>query len=162
MPRRLGWSRSRMALPDSTESCGRGSCPGMYPPSRNRTRASLGFLRALRGMSHMSRKRKVNSVLKNFIAHSRELRVSPAWRALPDNARRVLDRLELEHMQHAGERNGTLVCTFDDFAKNGIRRRSVSLAIRQSEVLGFLETTRKGGLGKGKTHLPSQYRLTYV
>ena len=65
-------------------------------------------------------------------------------------------------MQHAGDRNGTLICTFDDFAKNGIRRKSVSLAIRQCEALGFLERTRKGGLGKGKTHLPSNYRLTYV
>src|SRR5829696_1304072 len=72
----------------------------------------------------MSRARPAKSVIaKTFIAHSLELRTSPAWRALPDNARRVLDRLELEHMQHAGGRNGTLICTFDDFAKNGIRRK---------------------------------------
>ena len=43
----------------------------------------------------MSRARPAKSgIAKTFIAHSLELRASPAWRALPDNARRVLDRLE--------------------------------------------------------------------
>jgi hypothetical protein len=48
------------------------------------------------------------------------MRSSPAWLALPDNARRVLDRLELEHMQHGGAENGVLVVTFDDFERHGI------------------------------------------
>ena len=67
----------------------------------------------------MSRRRKGNGTLKNFVAHSRELRESAAWRALPDNARRVLDRLELEHMRHGGAANGRLVCTYYRFREGG-------------------------------------------
>jgi hypothetical protein len=111
---------------------------------------------------NLSRKRKVNSILKNFVAHPRELRESPAWRALPDNARRVLDRLELEHMRHAGSANGRLPCTYSDFVKAGIRRASVSLAIRQCVALGFLEITRRGGRSISDVRPPSLYRLTHV
>ena len=110
----------------------------------------------------MGRNRKVNSVLKNFIAHSRELRESPAWRALPDNTRRVLDRLELEHLRHAGSENGNLPCTYSDFVEAGLRRASVSLAIRQCEALGFLQITRRGGRSISDVRRPSLYRLTYV
>jgi hypothetical protein len=47
-------------------------------------------------MSRTGRKR--SAIAGAFVAHSLEMRSSPAWMALPDNARRVLDRLELEHM----------------------------------------------------------------
>jgi hypothetical protein len=43
-----------------------------------------------------------------FIGHTLEMRRSPAWRALPDTARRVLDRLEVEHMEHAGPQMASL------------------------------------------------------
>jgi hypothetical protein len=109
-----------------------------------------------------SNRRKVNSILKNFIAHSREFRESPAWRALPDNARRVLDRLELEHMRHAGSENGKLPCTYSDFVKAGVRRASVALALRQCVALGFVEITKRGGRSLSNVRRPSLYRLTYV
>jgi hypothetical protein len=92
----------------------------------------------------MSSRRKPNKIAEQFIAHTREMRESIAWRYLPDNARRILDRLELEHMHHAGGENGRLPCTYADFARAGIRRRSVSLAIQQCEALGFLEVTNAG------------------
>ena len=110
----------------------------------------------------MSKRRKGNSTLKNFIAHSRELRESPAWRALPDNARRLLDRLELEHMLHGGAENGRLPVTYSDFEEAGLRRKSISLAIRQCVALGFLEITRRGGRSIAHVRPPSLYRLTYV
>jgi hypothetical protein len=110
----------------------------------------------------MSKRRNVNSILKNFIAHAREFRESPAWGALPDNARRVLDRLELEHMRHGGSENGKLPVTYSDFVKAGIRRASVSLAIRQCEKLGFVEITKRGGRSISDVRCPSHYRLTYV
>jgi hypothetical protein len=92
----------------------------------------------------MTRQRKNNSIAGQFIAHSRELRESPAWAALPDNARRVLDRLELEHLRHGGAENGKLKCTYSDFQKAGIRRASVALAIRECAGLGFIEITQRG------------------
>jgi hypothetical protein len=110
----------------------------------------------------LSTKRAGNSIAPNFIAHSRVMRASPAWRALPDNARRVLDRLELEHMNHGGALNGKLPCTYSDFVLAGLRRASVARAIRQCVALGFLEITRRGGRSISDVRPPSLYRLTYV
>ena len=94
-----------------------------------------------------------------FVFHTLDMRRSPAWR--PDNARRVLDRLEVEHMEHAGSENGALVCTYSDMAACGIRRASVSLAIRQCVELGFLKVT-VGRRAIAQHRAPSLYRLTYV
>jgi hypothetical protein len=111
----------------------------------------------------MSRTRRKNNVIAGqFIAHPRELRESPAWMALPDNGRRVLDRLELEHMRHGGAENGSLPCTYSDFVRHGIRRASIALAIRQCEALGFLEVTHRGGRAVSEYRTPSRYRLTYI
>lgn len=109
----------------------------------------------------MGRRRKTSKIGGAFIAHSLEMRRSLAWRSLPDNARRVLDRLELEHMSKGGEQNGELICTYDDFARAGIRRKSVALAIRQAQALGFLAVVR-GYRTAGADKAPSLYRLTYV
>ncbi|MFC3078197.1 hypothetical protein ACFODL_08885 [Phenylobacterium terrae] len=92
----------------------------------------------------------------------KEMRESPAWRAAPDNLRRLLDRLEVEHMRHAGTQNGKLAVTYDDFAEWGVRRASVALTIRQGLALGFLEVTRKGYKSAAEFRVPSLYRLTYV
>lgn len=105
---------------------------------------------------------KRNKVAETFVAHSKEMRESPAWRAIPDTAKRVLERLELEHMRHAGTANGSLKVTFDQFAEAGIRRQSVSLALRQLTALGFIEVTLEGYRGQNGFHVPSQYRLTHV
>lgn len=97
-----------------------------------------------------------------FIIHTRSMVISPAWEALPDNARRVLDRLEREHMDQGGSENGKLICTYSDFEKVGIRRPSISLAIRQCVALGFLQVTAQGGRALSTERYPSLYRLTYV
>ena len=89
----------------------------------------------------MSRtRRKNNSIVGQFVAHPRELRESSAWLALPDNARRILDRLEIEHMRHGGAENGTLPCTYSDFVLHGLR----------------------GGRSISEFRNPSRYRLTYI
>jgi hypothetical protein len=46
-----------------------------------------------------------------------ELLESAAMRSLSVNGRRVLDRIRLEHMAHAGLENGRLKVTWDDFVK---------------------------------------------
>jgi len=107
-------------------------------------------------------RRKNNSIRGQFVAHARELRESWAWLALPDNGRRILDRLEIEHMRHGGAENGTLPCTYSDFVLHGLRRASVSLAIRQCVALGFLEITQRGGRSISEFRNPSRYRLTYI
>lgn len=85
-----------------------------------------------------------------------------AWAWLPDNARRLLDRLELEHMRHGGAENGNLPCTYTDFEQARIRRASIALAIRQAVALGFLEVVKQGYLSASGFRSPSLYRLTYV
>jgi hypothetical protein len=50
---------------------------------------------------------------------------SPAWSVLSLSARRVLDRIEIEHADHGGNDNGRLPVTYDDFERydEGGRRR---------------------------------------
>jgi len=92
-----------------------------------------------------------------YVSHLLVMREAPAWRCLPDNARRVLDRLEVEHLRRRGRQNGQLLCPYGDFQEWGLRRASVRLAIEQAAALGFLEVTRRGFKA-----VPSLYRLTYV
>ena len=96
------------------------------------------------------RRKRSNSIAGPFIAHPLVLRDSPAWRHLPDNARRVLDRLEVEHVRDGGADNGNLPCTYSDFEKAGLRRQSVALAIRQCAKLGFIEVVQQGGKAIGE------------
>ena len=98
-----------------------------------------------------------------FVAHTLERMKSPAWRHLPDKARRLLDRIEFEHLQHGGAENGKLVVTYTNFQKWGIgRRNDITLSIRQCVGLGFLEVTEQGGRSISDRRWPSRYRLTYV
>ena len=106
--------------------------------------------------------KKKGAIQDQFVSHERGMRESIAWRSLPCNARLVLDRLELELMAHGGRDNGKLPCTYTDFEKAGIRRKSIALAIRQCEALGFIETTHKGSKSISNFRNPSLYRLTYI
>jgi hypothetical protein len=96
-----------------------------------------------------------------FIAHPRAMVESPAMRALSLAARKALDRIEIEHMNHGGAQNGQLPVTYRDFEAWGIRRHSIAAAIRELEALGFIEITRRGYGGSAELRTPSQYRLTY-
>src|SRR5262245_5097540 len=98
---------------------------------------------------------------ENFVMHFRSMLESPAWGALSITARRILDRLELEHMGHAGLENGKLVCTYDDFEEYGARRHCLKLAILQLQQLGFIEVMQWGRQAVGDGRVPSKYRLTY-
>ncbi len=97
-----------------------------------------------------------------FLGRNLRLVGSPAWAALSDNARRVIERLEIEHMRHCLKDNGQLCCTYDDFEDWGIRRASVRLAIEEAVSLGFVEIVRRGYASKMEVRVPSLYRLTYV
>jgi hypothetical protein len=103
-----------------------------------------------------------NKLKEQFVPHVRSMLESPAWIALSITARRILDRLELEHMAHAGKENGKLVCTYDDFVKYGAGRKYIAPAILELRSLGFIEVTQWGRQAVGDGRLPSKYRLTYV
>lgn len=109
------------------------------------------------------RSRSEFSIGVSWVHHSRDMRESPAWRALPDEGRRVLDRLELEHMRHGGAENGNLICTTMQFHQEaGIRRSSVASAVRQCEALGFIQVSRFGYSRVRSVRPASLYRLTYL
>ena len=105
---------------------------------------------------------KNNRVDDQFIPYTLEMLGSPAMAVLTGVDRRVLDRLCIEHMAHAGTENGNLKCTYDDFRKFGIRRAAVGDSIRRLSALGFIEIICSGRFNKAEFHHPSIYRLTFV
>lgn len=97
-----------------------------------------------------------------FVLHRSEMYKSPAWRSIRSLAvRQILDCLEIEHMHHAGERNGELICTYDQFVAYGIRRKSIAPGIRLGITIGVLKITRQGRRVAGY-HIPTMYALTYL
>jgi hypothetical protein len=99
---------------------------------------------------------------ETFIANTLSMRQSIAWSHLPNNARRVLDRLEREHAQHGGAENGRLRCTYKDFEEAGIPEKGIALAIRQCVALGFLEITFRAQPSVSAFRRSNEYRLTSV
>jgi hypothetical protein len=93
---------------------------------------------------------------------TREMLESEAWRAMTLPARRALDRLMIEHMSHAGTMNGELPCTYDDFQRFGVSRKSINAAIRVVEALGWVDVVFRGHLNHGVADRPSLYGLTWL
>jgi hypothetical protein len=91
--------------------------------------------------------------------YSAEMMRSEAWRDMSINARRMLDRLEIEHMSHGGYENGNLVVTYDQFVAGGIRREAIYKTIAELERLGWIEVTRGGHRGFARSW-PHRLRLT--
>jgi len=77
---------------------------------------------------------------------------------MPATARRLLERIELEHMSHKLFENGRLGIAYSQFVDWGISRRSIPAAIDYAVNAGFLEVTKRGLRLKETTN---EYRLTY-
>jgi hypothetical protein len=110
----------------------------------------------------MARKRRRTEIGEQFVARTKAVLESFAYRVLSLSARRVLDRVELENMYHGGVENGALPVTYADFAKYGIDPGSIAPAIREAVALGFLEITEPGCAGNEKFRSPNKFRLTYL
>jgi hypothetical protein len=102
-----------------------------------------------------------NSIDGQFAAHTIEMIKSPAWSVLSLSARRVLDRIEIEHADHGGNDNGRLPVTYDDFERYGIHRHQIRKAIQETVALGFAEITERGRAGNAEFRSPHRFRLTY-
>jgi hypothetical protein len=87
---------------------------------------------------------------------------SPAWRALPDGAKAVIERIEIEHMYHGGTENGRLPVTYADFEQHGARRKSIKFYLMVAEALGFIDCTEAGNAGAGHTRRAARYALTWI
>jgi hypothetical protein len=118
-----------------------------------------------RGRSpEISIKRERNAVPKGepFIWMTLEMLESPAWRALPPAAKQVIDRVGVEHLQHAGKENGKLPVTYNDFENYGLRRMSIRFGVLAAQALGFITVTEEGHAGAGDTRRAARYALTWV
>ena len=93
---------------------------------------------------------------------NRDFLESEAWRTAPINTRRVVERLMLEHMAHAGTENGNLPCTYDDFMRFGVWRRYIGTSIRDAATRGLIIITQKGRASAGENRWPSKYALGWL
>lgn len=93
---------------------------------------------------------------------TQDMLTSPAWAALTISAKRVIERLAIEHMSHAGTMNGELIVTYDDFENFGVSRKTIKTAIDVAQALGFIDVTFKGVRSYGSARRPSQYALTWL
>jgi hypothetical protein len=105
--------------------------------------------------------RRKNQIAGQFSARLIEMLESPAHRVLSLSARRVLDRLEIEHAHHGGHDNGKLPVTFDQFQEFGIDRHAIAPGMRECMALGFVEITERGIAGNADFRKPNLFRLTY-
>jgi hypothetical protein len=106
--------------------------------------------------------RRKNKIAGQFAPRRIEMLESPAFQVLTLSARRVLDRLEIEHAHHGGFDNGNLPVTKVDFMEYGIHDHAVAPALRELEALGFIEITEHGRSGNGEYRRPNKFRLTYL
>lgn len=95
-----------------------------------------------------------------WVWHTRELLSSPAWRAQSVNTRRLIDFLEIEHMNHAGTENGKLKATHDQLRAFGLSANLIRDAIEEAAFLGLLRYDRGGRWAL--TNQPSIFRLTFL
>src|SRR5262249_48832457 len=95
-----------------------------------------------------------------YVVHRGKMLESDAYRSLGKTELKILARLEIELMRHRGTNNGRIICTYDDFAEYGIRRRSISRGLRNLRRVGLLEVTQRGR--RDALRNPHHYRLPYL
>jgi hypothetical protein len=103
----------------------------------------------------VSKRQNAKAIGEPFVPHTLSMLVSHAYRVLSLTARRVLDRIEIEHLQHGGKENGNLTVTYDQFEDYGIHRHAIGPAIREVVVLGFVEITEHGRAGNCEYRRPT-------
>ena len=79
---------------------------------------------------------------------------SPSWRSRPVPLANILERLEIEHMRHAGTANGQLYVSYNQFVQFGISKRAINAALHLGEQLGLLEVMRVTGRYGGTNSEP--------
>lgn len=97
-----------------------------------------------------------------WVWFTREMLESEALQSLSRAARLVVDRIMIEHMAHAGTENGNLAVTYDDFARFGIRRQSVMVALDDLTACGLIIVTVKGRASVGEDRWPARYALGWL
>lgn len=97
---------------------------------------------------------------ETWVWHTMGLLASPAWRGQSINCRRLIDFLELEHLSHGGNENGSLVAPYSQLVQAGISRRLIKGVIAEAEARGLISCEKGARRGLAMSDL-SRYRLTY-
>lgn len=84
---------------------------------------------------------------------------SKPFRSLSINARRVLDRLIIEHFNHNRIENGALCVSARQFHQWGVTKDCLTPAVRELESKGLIVTSL--GEAKGVLRPPLVYRITF-
>jgi hypothetical protein len=103
-----------------------------------------------------------NPIATQFMWLSIEALRSPAYRVMSLSARRVLDRIQIEHASHGGQENGKLPVTFRDFHEYGIHWSAIAPAIRELAALGFIRITQEGIESNKEFRIPNMFALTHL
>ena len=74
----------------------------------------------------------------------------------------VVYRIMLEHMAHAGTKNGDLIVTYRDFKSYGVRDKSITDGIAMAESLGWIDVVERGRASFEDERFPSRYGLTWL
>jgi hypothetical protein len=96
-----------------------------------------------------------------WIWHTVELLASPAWCTQSINCRRLINFLEVEHLRHAGNENGSLLAPYGQLVGFGIGRRLIHASIAEAEQRGLVRVDRGGRRGVVMTEV-NRFRLTYM
>ena len=110
-----------------------------------RLRKAVGFPKVLAGASPVPR----------------DLLHSPAWLAMSDQCRKLIDALMAEHADHGGLENGSLMAPYDMLQARGMRRGNILDTVIEAEALGIVDPMR-GARSYGSRRAPSRYRLTWL
>lgn len=97
-----------------------------------------------------------------WVPHTAELLKSVAWRTRSIHCARLIDRMEIEHMAHAGKENGYLLVTYNQLVEHGISRKFIRHAIEEAVERGLLVVVRQGAYRGGARSCPNLYCLTYL
>jgi len=108
-----------------------------------------------------SRRGWMNEDGGGWVAHRLSLLTSPAWQRRPRPLVKIMDRLEIEHLRHAGNENGNLCVSYDQFVAFGVSRKAIKPALELGEALGLLEIVRVENW-EGSHRPPNLFRLCYL
>jgi hypothetical protein len=103
-----------------------------------------------------------NKIATQFAWQAIEMLEAPAFRVMSLSARRVIDRIQIEHASHGGKENGKLPVTFRDFNEYGIHWNSIAPAIREAAALGFIRITQEGIASNKEFRIPNMFALTHL
>jgi hypothetical protein len=98
---------------------------------------------------------------EGWVWQTRAMLTSPAWLAMSGTARKILDRILVEHLAHGGQENGKLPITYAHFREYGIPHKSIAPALRELVALGLISIDR-GSAGNRELRQPSLYRIRWL